>query len=59
MCELVGSGYAVCVPLFDHCSSACMCSAKFEYSLCVCDYVKANIYVILCDYDAMLEEGNG
>ena len=63
-----------CVPLFDHRSSACvcvrehtcdvnkdepMCSAKFECSLRVCGYVKANIYVIVCDSDAMLEEGNG
>ena len=63
----------MCVPLFDHRSSACMCvhvrehtcdvnkdepicSAKFEYSLC---YVKANVYVIVRDLDAMLEEGNG
>ena len=70
MCELVGSGYAVCVPLFDHSSSACMCvhvrehtcdvnkdepmcSAKFECSLRVCGHVKANVYVIVCDYDAM------
>ena len=61
----------VCVPLFDHRSSACMCvhvrehtcdvnkdepicSAKFEYSLRVCGYVKANVYVIVCDLDAML-----
>ena len=54
----------MCVPLFDHRSSACMCvhvrehtcdvykdepicSAKFEYSLRVCGYVKANVYVIV------------
>ena len=36
-----------------------MCSAKFEYSLRVCGYVKANVYVIVCGCDAMLEEGNG
>ena len=66
----------VCVPLFDHRSSACMCvhvrehtcdvnkgepicSAKFEYSLRVCGCMKANVYVIVCDLGAMLEEGNG
>ena len=31
-----------------------MCSAKFEYSLRVCGYVKANVYVIV--RDAMLEK---
>ena len=36
-----------------------MCSAKFEYSLCVCGYVKANVYFIVCGYGAMLEKGNG
>ena len=36
-----------------------MCSAKFECSVRVCGYVKANVYVIVCDNDAMLEEGNG
>ena len=36
-----------------------ICSAKFEYSLRVCGYVKANVYVIVRDLGAMLEEGNG
>ena len=36
-----------------------MCSARFEYSLCVRGYVRVNVYVIVCGYDAMLEEGNG
>ena len=36
-----------------------ICSAKFEYSLYVYGYVKANVYVIVRDLDAMLEEGNG
>ena len=48
----------VCVPLFDHCSSVCMCVHvrehtcdvdKFEYSLRVCGYVKANVYIIVRD----------
>ena len=37
MCELVGSGYAVCVPLFDHRSSACMCVHVREHT---CDVNK-------------------
>ena len=36
-----------------------ICSAKFEYSLRVCGYVKANVYVIVRDLDAMLEQGKG
>ena len=36
-----------------------ICSAKFEYSLRVCGYVKANVYVIVFGYGAMLEDGNG
>src|SRR4029434_10117502 len=33
-----------------------ICSAKFEYSLRVCGYVKANVYVIVRDLYAMLEK---
>ena len=36
-----------------------MCSAKFEYYFRVCGYVKANVYVIVRDLDAMLEQGKG
>ena len=46
-----GSSACMCVHVREH---ACdggkdepMCRAKFEYSLRVCGYVKANVYVIV------------
>ena len=48
-----------CVCIRDVNKGEPICSAKFEYSLRVCGYVKANVYVIGRDLDAMLEEGNG
>ena len=58
-----GSSACMCVHVREHTCDGDkdepMCSAKFECSLRVCGYVKANVYIIVRDLGAMLEEGNG
>ena len=48
-----GSSACMCVHAREHTCDVNkdepICSAKFEYSLCVCGYVKANVYVIVRD----------